>query len=665
MFPNSHSVPDHKRKHHSPQTYADMRQSPGPSPALSLPNLAGSSSRDASVDLSSRLDGAQVDVQDLHARQVPQITPRSSQNRAPFGKWKSKAISGFPAADAPLSHGVSAKELCESYPNHVNDHTILALMREGNGAKAIDALIPAPPGKQKAVQSHSKIQLRVSTIREAFPNENFPITSMKRKRERSNVPKNEAMSPDDEDMALVTAHVSANSEDAAAESSTTKVPRTQATGGLPKRFEIDTSAKANRLRRVPDIGRFASTECGPSQIGEPSLHFEDAKTSASCTTELELDDLHLVQTQSLKDHIRLEYQKHKQLVFDVFYQNRLLPPLELIETIQAHCAAIYDSDSRRLQARCGSTFSKIILNHGELEHPLSYLRRSIKLCFERLPDFQARVDFDCQQDQTDRRLEIATLQESLSCLHRWTGYFESRIEIERLTRAHKNLHETANRGVTSVSAQHPWIITPSPSLPMYTESSSQPNPILPDYNVAPSFGSWASHPPPPTMTPADRAGKAVAEPITMTASMRMKMEISPPVHGSAKDHQLWGDQATVGRPLVKVPGLLNRLSGDLASRQSVSHQVDQGAGSAEGVSKPSKSSSVSEINDHMMVDGPQSNARALRHEFDEYMEEVGDFVNHEARATYLPLVSGKLLATYFSNPPLKIRSSCLYVFSQI
>jgi hypothetical protein len=88
-------------------------------------------------------------------------------------------MTGYLPPNLPLPARASAKDICQFFPNHIDDHVILTLMRDGLGAKAIDALIPPPKGMAKAAQSHSKIQLRVSAIKENFPSEPFPGTKQK------------------------------------------------------------------------------------------------------------------------------------------------------------------------------------------------------------------------------------------------------------------------------------------------------------------------------------------------------------------------------------------------------------------------------------------------------------------------------------------------------
>ena len=214
------------------------------------------------------------------------------------------------------------------------------------------------------MQSHSKIQLRISTIREAFPDENFPITSTKRRRERSKTPKDEAMSSDDEHVAPVTAHVAVSSNGASFGSTITKAPLTPGDSGLLKNVEDEGSAKGSGASRAPALEIFASPNRASSPTETPSIRSEVVGVSASSPTSPSANAVYLAQIQSNQEQIRKQHQKHQQLLFDIFFHNQPLSPSAMAETVQAHCAANYDAVSRELQARSGSTFDKVILPNG-------------------------------------------------------------------------------------------------------------------------------------------------------------------------------------------------------------------------------------------------------------------------------------------------------------
>ena len=626
------------------QAHPDEQYSPRPSPTFVPHSSAGLSSHDTSIKLPRAVDEVESDTQDQQADQVPQVPSRPSQNRAAFGKWRSKPISGFAAVDTILPPEISAQEVCESYPNHVNDYTILTLMREGKGAKAIDALIPGPPGKPKAVQSHSKIQLRVSTIREAFPDEDFPITSTKRKRSRSMVPKDEPTSSDDDNVAPTAVGASRGWKGAAARSSTMIIPRTQHSVDHLQDTESDKTLRASDPEKVSALGTFAASDSCPSRIGEPSLRWEAAGTPASSTTELGHDDFYHFQIQLLKQRIRIEYHMHKQLVFAAFYYTLRLPAIELVETVRAHCAAMYDSESRGLQGFCGTTFKKINLNHGESEHALSYLQRSIKMSFERIPSFRARVDPDCPQDHIDRRLEIAVLQESLIRLQSWTKHLESMRETERKTQAHKRLHEAADRDsdASFATSLQQMPLPPSSYLSTHPESSPASVQVFRNHHFDPESGPWTSRTLSPIATPIDR-------PLQTSVDARFTEELSPTVKGRFEDGCLSEDPALRGRLHMNELEASNRPAVNFASAFRFSNGSDQEReGRGEGF-KPSKSSPMSEISDHIMTEAPQLSALPPSQEFETYMEGAGAFVDHEARASNLPSASGKLLVTLFPS----------------
>ncbi|ERF76360.1 hypothetical protein EPUS_07067 [Endocarpon pusillum Z07020] len=403
-----------------------------------LEDLAGTPNHDARSDHSVLDEGPGVDDQMLKDGQTPPAATRPSQNRAALGKWKSKTIAGFPAANVPLPRGITAKEIAQSYPNHVDDYCILELMRQGKGAKAIDALIPAPPGKTKAGQSHSKIQLRISTIREAFPNENFPITSTKRDRtrSRSEIPKDETIDSNNEHTIFVTANHKSNSDHTTA-------------GALASvSFHTAETQHQNRAAVQRHGGHGSSTQSGAfgslhQQVELPLLS-ESNDHAASFTPELLDPALRFPRTLPLDSQVKEEYQIHQQLVHDHFYCDRPLSPLEVRQTVQAHCAWIYDRISYNLQTKSGLKMEKVILRSGWSEHSISYLHRTITECFRGHPVFRAHMDRESLPNQVTNRFETAVLQDLLGRLRDWTRYLKAQKETKRQTRAHQKLHSKAS-----------------------------------------------------------------------------------------------------------------------------------------------------------------------------------------------------------------------------
>ncbi|KAF7509459.1 hypothetical protein GJ744_008022 [Endocarpon pusillum] len=400
-------------------------------------DLAGTSNHDARSDHSVLDEGLGMDDQMLKDGHPPPAATRPSQNRAAFGRWKSKTIAGFPSANVPLPRGITAKEIAQSYPNHVDDYCILELMRQGKGAKAIDALIPAPPGKTKAGQSHSKIQLRISTIREAFPNENFPISSTKRDRARSRSerPKDETIESDNEHATFVTANHQSNSDHTAA-------------GALASVNLHATETQHQNRAAVQSDGRHStSTQSGAfgslrQQVELPLLS-ESNDHVTSFTPEL-LDPALFPRTLPLEAQVKEEYRIHQQLVHDHFYCDRPLSPLEMRQTVEAHCAWIYDRISYNLQIKSGLKMEKMMLRSGWSEHSISYLQRTITECFRGHPLFRAHIDRESLQKQVPNRFETAVLQDLLGRLRDWTRYLKAQKETKRQTRAHQKLHSIAS-----------------------------------------------------------------------------------------------------------------------------------------------------------------------------------------------------------------------------
>lgn len=325
-------------------------------------------------------------------------------------------------------------------------------MREGKGAKAIDALIPGPPGRQKAGQSHSKIQLRISTIREAFPNEDFPITSTKRSRAQSDVSRKEESDSTSSNSAFRAANGFSSLECAVKGVLRT----TDALSEVIHRRE--TSAPSSEIR--PDQHTRSSWDlASPArslfQTTEPPVRLKGTSPvlfSAAAVSGIPLSDF---QSLSLEAQIKAEFQKHKQLVFGAFYSEQPLSSSEMPQTILAHCTETYDAFSRELQVRSGVLERKVLPN-GLLEHPLSYLHRSITQCFERLPEFRARVDCNCPEDQISKSVKTAILQDLLGRLHGWTKCLEAKLEVARQIKGHSQLHAKTSSKFGAFSTQKDW-----------------------------------------------------------------------------------------------------------------------------------------------------------------------------------------------------------------
>ncbi len=451
---DNHGASDHERRACPPPAHP-QNTTVQHYPLLFPPeSLAMPSNHDAHSDHSILDERPGTDDRSLKHGQSPSTNLRPSQNRAAFGRWKSKTIPGFPAADVPLPQGITPIEVAELYPNHVDDYCILALMRQGRGAKAIDALIPAPAGKTKAGQSHSKIQLRISTIREAFPDEHFPITSTKRGRTRSRgeAPKDETIDSEDEHGIVVTANHMSDSHRTTAEALATVNLHTADTHHQNSRRVFRDGGHGHPTRS----GTFGSL---PQQEGLLLLS-EPKDDVLPFTPELVDPALRFQQPLTLEDQIREEYEIHQQLVHDHFYCDRPLPPLEMRQTVQAHCAWIYDRISYTLQTKSGLKMEKCMLPSGWSEHSISYLHRTITECFRGHPVFRAQIDVEPPQTQATKRFETAILQDLLGRLRDWTRYLKVQKESAGQTRAHQKLHWTVSTNRSSAPNQPDLQSTP-------------------------------------------------------------------------------------------------------------------------------------------------------------------------------------------------------------
>lgn len=591
----------------------DYQYDLSPAQQFSLPDFGTASNRDASLNRPVQNE-SHHDESDPEARHSLQTAPKPSQNRAAFGKWKSKAMSGFPAADVPLPPRITAQKICESFPNHIDDHVILALMREGRGAKAIDALIPPPPGKQKAGQSHSKIQLRISTIREAFPNEVFPITSTKRGRSRSKVPKDERVTFEDGLTSFMSADGVSNSRYTLVRDLNTTGLQTQETQAhLSDAFLA--GSQDNTGTAVGSDFRILDTPTGsPSRRAEASPRWASRGPAAAFRPKILQAAQRSHQSNPLEFQIKIEYEKHKQLVHDVFYGDQPLSGTKMWQSILAHCSETYDSFSRALQTKSGFSLNKMSLLDGELENSLSYLHRCITQCFERDPKFRARVELDCPENQVGERVKTAVLQDLLGRLHGWTKSLERRLEIIRQIKRHKRFHEKATGSVHSVPYQHDRQSTSSRSHAGYTASSFQLDPLLCD-SLTPQIRPEISGLFKLGGSPDARAIRTAEEIIKSASQCMNSATISP------------SSQASRGR----------HLSPQQGSSRDPSYQV-------EDVCKLSDSSGVDPHSgpaDHTMTEAPSMTPENPRRSFDAYMEEAGEFIDRQTRAMDLPPVSGK------------------------
>lgn len=582
-----------------------------------LQNSATMANHVATPNFQAQYDGLGINTQDLTAGQTTRSTPRSSQNRAAFGKWKSKIIPGFPAADVPLPPGITATEIAESYPNHVSDHVILALMRQGKGAKAIDALIPAPPGKMKAGQSHSKIQLRISTIREAFPNEIFPITSTKRNRARSEVPKGETMSPEDEHAEFMTADGVSNSNYATAGDLDTRSPHAVATQSQ------DRAGYSKDTQNDSFMG--VGSHWGPSLGGKLPLLSEAIGPTAYSTPELRRHAWSPRRTPLFEVQIKEEYQKHQQLLFNYLYANRPLPQLEMEQTVRSQCAATYDAISHKLQAQSGLALTKLILPSGWSEHSLSYLQRSITECFKGHPAFRTHLDVDAYEDQPAKRLETAVLQDLLGRLRDWTRYLETRLDNVRQTWNHMDLNAKATSNVNLGPNQGGLHSASSQTRAGGSARSLESDPSLPTFR-RPTSVSAGSGTPKPGDASGDRA-RYLTAPSPQLGSLRKALTSE----GSDALHLFQEND----------PKTLSRVPGNRSGEQCLSCQPDQDSAEVKGGVQSIISGPVSGLEDHTMIDALETIPDGVRHGFEDYMEEAGKFVNREARAADLPPLSGK------------------------
>jgi hypothetical protein len=651
----SHGTPDPKQQNHSPLVHMHQQYPRQPSLNLPLPEVAGPSSQDPSPNKPLQHERAEDVAQSIETDKPAKPPPRASQNRAAFGKWRSKPISGYPLADTALPAGISATEVCESYPNHVDDYVILALMRYGKGAKAIDALIPAQPGKDKADQSHSKIQLRISTIRETFPNENFPIMSTKRHRPKSVAAKDEAMnSREVGDGAAAT--VSWGSDDAFAEVSNTdpseigKTPY-QDNWTYSRNVRSSSSMIAGGRGFDLNVGAFSSQDHGgyqgerpPFQRRDPPPHPRASGNPADPAPAFAPSASHASQIQSLYLQIRTEHQMHQQLIFNVHYSSQPLSAPEMAQTVKAHCDANYDAEAHWLQDKAGSTLEKIVMPNGIPENSLSYLRRSITQCFERLSEFRAFLDHSCPSGPKWERFETAISHCLLGRLRHWTRFLQGSLEIRRQIRQHQELHAAETRGVEVARSQHPWDVIASQFHAGQPRRSLHPDPFIP-HSLQPSLRSEVSDTSRTSFEPDDLTRHRVGTSILNRPGQIIMNEASWPASGNPPGVN---NSASENIVIEKQPQLSAQGSANHSPEQCSSQHQYQLAVHASGAPQMSTAASPPETDDHTMTDAPNPILEERPHEFERYMEEAGKHVNQQARATDLPPVSGKPSAVHQS-----------------
>lgn len=553
-------------------------------------------------------------------------------------------IAGFPAVDEPLPPGITAKEICESFPNHVTDYTILALMREGKGAKAIDALIPAPPGKKKAGQSHSKIQLRISTIRDAFPNENFPITSAKRIRGPSLLSKDEGMSSGDEGVRAGKANDFGSSEGLVVRGS-----------GARRRWNgSDEVIQPRDAHDLTGDGRStADVITGVSDVltSESSHHLNliesgdlpqsgsvgDVVPSAPVFPQMASP---LRQRPLLEMLIKREYHKHQQLVFHLYYKTQPLSPSEMEQTIQAHCAEKYDTYSRELQSKSGLILAKATSASGRSEHSLSYLKRSIAQSLTRLPHFPARIDLDSARDQMTTYVEMAVLRDLLARLSGWTKYLEKKLEMERRTMSQRSLHATAiSYHNNSDPNQHETIFrSPNPQAEYKAKTGRADAPL---YDPSRSHLESEMHEIARADFPANHDTWYPIEGFNMSASEDMNLDAwsaIPPSFG----HTPSGDNRGAGDTVpTLVSGLPSPSLGDLHFDESFLLQDYQQMESVDGSGRLDRSAPAPVSVDHVMMEAPETSQAIPKHDFEAYLKEGGQVFTREAEAADMPQVSGK------------------------
>ena len=433
-------------------TYSNKTQSESVVRALNLPT--------PSLAARSEIPIPTIEIDDA-LENLPQNKPKKHQSRAPFGKWRAKEMPGFPSSEASLPVQISATDICRLYPNHVDDYVIKDLMHQGMGAKAIDALIPAPPGKIKAGQSHSKIQLRITTIRLQFPNDYFPIPSTRRNRQQSSALQDETVFPKDESSSFHDANTifaqdifqSPSSKQAVSYHQPAQqhsVPNTRFRSQEPAR--LPSTHRSQILNtNIPRPSRLPSSQRTQSAFYEELIQAARPSITPVMATSIQLSQ----PFPSLEDQIGAEYEKHQRLVFEAFCSAKpLFYPLETIWLCRDKCYSRYDAESWEVQKKLGRRVSKIKPPIGHIEHPLRFLQRCSLMRLEENLQMRAEVVLDCPLNEVPNRLEAANNKNVLGLLKIMTKELKDTMDVNQLLKAYASLLKSNMRERSAASAQH-------------------------------------------------------------------------------------------------------------------------------------------------------------------------------------------------------------------
>lgn len=390
----------------------------------------------------------------------PQQQAKRTQNRAAFGKWQAKVMSGFPGPAMMLPEDISDEDICRQYPNHVDDYVILRLMRKGMGAKAIDEMMPVEAGKKRAGQSHSKIQLRIGTIRREFPDEDFPIPSSRRRPRR--VADAGANEGEDEE---ADQHQQASDEapapqqpslpDATA-SSSTLVPAQDAARSAPpssppsappsvashpsSRAASNHAAPAGHgsLRELPA----AAGHAGPGGVPGPRLPHLEAADWNPPPAEM---------SARLLREIDIQQHTHHELVHQAFYRFQAHPRF-MLNMVRRHVQARYDAESRRLLNEIPGRVERRILQNGVPEPALAFLMRCGAELLWRVDRYRVMVLNRWPHHEPRECIEAMALAHVLNLLKEMTRNLRWTIEANRQLDAYANLTSHGERPYLPVQA---------------------------------------------------------------------------------------------------------------------------------------------------------------------------------------------------------------------
>ena len=324
-------------------------------------------------------------------------------NRAAFGQWRPKPLGGFPDHTTPLPPNTSAQEICRRFPNHLDDHVILALMRAGKGAKAIDALLP-PPQSGKAAQSHSKIQRRIILIREQFPHETFPIPGSR---------------PATRSVPTTTAGPSA--APAGPTGNTT-------TGTAPGSAGDTTTGTATG----PTGNITTGTAAGPSGGNPPANTAAGApvgSTTAAAGGLAAVQGSMALSAFILQNTIRTAYMQNLQLCANILTRLRPFSTTDPWPSAVAQCHRWYVAESQYFQAMAGRSLTFIVHPDGSAEHPLQYFHRSIRDCFQNEPAVRVAHLPGESVAQAEARLTVASSGHVLQTLHHLNVHLQMRLNM--------------------------------------------------------------------------------------------------------------------------------------------------------------------------------------------------------------------------------------------